>query len=69
MRLKSMYLLDDAGRLIAEVEEILELMKRCVLGTDSGTARLPDNIAAMEAFASRLLGAGLTKKEIDLMAR
>jgi hypothetical protein len=155
-RLKPMYLLDDAGHLIAEVEEILELMKgtdaflgtghispleidalvrrakelkirvavnsvstdmpgipladqrkwadedifmehdfmaltdvphhpaavadvvkqirevgakRCVLGTDSGTVRLPDNIAAMEAFVSRLLDAGLTEKEIDVMTK
>ena len=43
--------------------------ERCVLGTDSGTVRLPDNIAAMEAFVNRLLDAGLTEKEIDLMAK
>jgi hypothetical protein len=52
------------------VKQIREVgAERCVLGTDSGTVRLPDNIAAMEAFVSRLLDAGLTEKEIDVMTK
>ena len=42
---------------------------RCVLGTDSGSVRLPDNVASLENFVSRLLEAGLTEKEIDTMTR
>ena len=42
---------------------------RCVLGTDSGTVRLPDNVASMEDFVNRLLEAGLREKEIDTMTR
>ena len=43
--------------------------ERCVLGTDSGTVRLPDNVAAMESFVGRLLEAGLKEKEIELMTK
>jgi len=44
--------------------------ERCVLGTDSGMARLPDdNVAAIKNFVSRLLEAGLTEKEIELMTK
>ena len=41
--------------------------QRCVLGTDSGTVRLPDNITAMGSFVSRLLEAGVKEKEIEWM--
>ena len=40
-----------------------------LLGMYSGTVRLPENIAAMEPFVSRLLDAGLTGKEIDVMTK
>ena len=43
--------------------------ERCVLGTDSGNMKLPDNVAAMRDFVGRLLEAGITDKEMDLMAR
>lgn len=54
----------------AVVEQIRAVgAERCVLGTDSGIARLPDNVASMEDFVSRLIETGLTDKEIDTMAR
>ncbi len=43
--------------------------ERCVLGTDAGNMKLPDNVGAMRDFVSRLLEAGLTDREIDLMTR
>jgi hypothetical protein len=43
--------------------------ERCVLGTDSGNMRLPDNVGALRDFVTRLMGAGLTEKEIDQMTR
>jgi len=43
--------------------------ERCVLGTDAGNIKLPDNVTAMKEFVGRLMEAGLTDKEIDLMAR
>ena len=43
--------------------------ERCVLGTDAGNMKLPDNVASMRDFVGRLLEAGLTDKEIDLMTR
>jgi microsomal dipeptidase-like Zn-dependent dipeptidase len=41
----------------------------CVLGTDAGSMKLPDNVASMKDFVERLIGAGLTDKEIDVMTR
>jgi hypothetical protein len=41
----------------------------CVLGTDSGNMRLPDNVTALRSFVERLMAAGITEKEIDLMTR
>ena len=43
--------------------------ERCVLGTDSGNMKLPDNVASMKDFLGRLIEAGFTDKEIDLMTR
>jgi hypothetical protein len=43
--------------------------ERCVLGTDAGNMKLPDNVASMIDFVGRLLEAGLTDKEIDFMTR
>jgi predicted metal-dependent phosphotriesterase family hydrolase len=31
--------------------------------------RLPDNVTALRNFVERLMGAGITEKEIDLMTR
>jgi predicted peroxiredoxin len=43
--------------------------ERCVLGTDAGNIKLPDNVTSMRDFITRLIEAGITDKEIDLMAR
>jgi hypothetical protein len=56
------------------VERIVEQIRTvgaewCVLGTDSGNTRLPDNVTALSNFVERLIGAGITDKEIDLMTR
>ena len=56
------------------VERIVEQIRTvgaewCVLGTDSGNTRLPDNVTALSNFVERLMGAGITDKEIDLMTR
>ena len=41
----------------------------CVIATDAGSMQIPDGVSTMKDFVSRLLEAGLTDKEIDLMAR
>jgi hypothetical protein len=56
------------------VERIVDQIRtvgpeRCVLGTDSGNMRLPDNVTALRNFIERLMGAGMTEKEIDRMTR
>jgi hypothetical protein len=43
--------------------------ERCVLGTDAGNMRLPDNVDSLRDYVGRLLSAGLVEKEIDLMTR
>lgn len=43
--------------------------ERCVLGTDAGNIRLPDNVTAMKEFINQLLNAGISEKEIDIMTR
>jgi len=43
--------------------------ERCVLGTDAGNMRLPDNVESLRDYVGRLLAAGLSEKEIDLMTR
>jgi Family of unknown function (DUF6282) len=64
----------DVPHITVPVESIVQQIRtvgpeRCVLGTDSGNMRLPDNVAAMKDWLSRLLQAGLTDKEIDVMGR
>jgi hypothetical protein len=41
----------------------------CMLGTDSGAMKLPDNVTSMKNFIERLTSAGITEKEIDIMTR
>jgi hypothetical protein len=43
--------------------------ERCVLGTDAGSIKLPDNIASMKSFIAHLVEGGLKDNEIDLMTR
>lgn len=43
--------------------------ERCVLGTDAGNVRLPDNVDSLRDYVGRLLSAGLVEKQIDLMTR
>jgi hypothetical protein len=43
--------------------------ERCVLGTDAGNMKLPDHVSGMKDFLARLIEAGITDKEIDLMTR
>ena len=52
------------------VEQIRTIgAERCVLGTDAGNMKLPDNVTAMRDFLSRLIEGGLTEKEIVLITR
>lgn len=43
--------------------------ERCIISTDAGSMKLPQQVDAMRDFVDRLLGAGITDKEIDLMTR
>jgi hypothetical protein len=43
--------------------------EKCVLGTDAGNIKLPDNVTSMKEFIGRLIEAGTTDREIDLMTR
>lgn len=43
--------------------------ERCLIATDAGNMKLPGNVEAIKDFISRLLGAGLKEKEIDIMGR
>jgi len=56
---------------IAVVVEQIHVVgaERCVLGTDAGNVKLPDNVASMKDFVNSLLKAGVTDKEIDVMTR
>jgi len=56
---------------IAVVVEQIHVVgaERCVLGTDAGNVKLPDNVASMKDFVNGLLKAGVTDKEIDVMTR
>lgn len=42
---------------------------QCVLCTDAGNVKIPDNVTALREFIRLLLEAGLTDKEIDVMTR
>ncbi|MFC1910239.1 DUF6282 family protein [Chloroflexota bacterium] len=54
----------------AVVEQIRAVgAERCVLGSDAGNMKLPDNVTAMRDFIGRLIEAGLTEKEIDIMTK
>jgi hypothetical protein len=64
----------DAPHTTTPVTVVLQQIRavgaeRCVIGTDAGQMALPDNVRAMKEFLSRLVEAGLTDKEIDLMTR
>jgi hypothetical protein len=56
---------------IAVVVEQIHVVgaERCVLGTDAGNVKLPDNVASMKDFVNGLLKAGVTDKEVDVMSR
>lgn len=43
--------------------------ERCLIGTDAGNMRLPDNVTALKDFIKRLTEAGLTDKEVDIIGR
>jgi hypothetical protein len=43
--------------------------ERCVIGTDAGSIKLPREVESMRDFLGRLIEAGITDKEIDVMAR
>lgn len=64
----------DAPHQTTPVAVVLEQIRavgaeRCVIGTDAGQLVLPENVRALKEFLSRLVEAGLTDKEIDLMTR
>ncbi len=64
----------DVPHVTVPVERIVEQIRtvgpeRCVLGTDAGNMRLPDNVTALRNFVERLMGAGITEREIDRMTR
>ncbi len=56
------------------IETVVEQIRgvgaeKCILGTDSGIMKLPNNVDALQGFVDRLVQAGLTEKEIDVMGR
>jgi len=54
----------------AVVEQIRAVgAERCLIGTDAGNMKLPDNVNALKDFIGRLIKAGLTDNEIDIIAR
>jgi len=64
----------DVPHVTVPVERIVSQIRtvgaeHCVLGTDSGNMRLPDNPVALRNYVEALMGAGLTEKEIDQMTR
>jgi len=66
--------LSDVPHIRTPITTIVEQVRsvgaeRCVLGTDSGNMKLPDNVTSMKDFVGRLIEAGITDKEIDLMTR
>jgi hypothetical protein len=56
---------------VANIVEQIRIVgaERCVLGTDAGNMKLPDNVEAMKDFVGRLIEGGLADKEVDLMTR
>lgn len=66
--------LTDVPHIRTPITTIVEQIRavgaeRCVIGTDSGSMKLPDNVSSMRDFVGRLIEAGLTDKEIDFMTR
>jgi hypothetical protein len=66
--------LTDVPHIKTSIATIVEQIRsvgaeRCVLGTDAGNMKLPDNVTAMKDFVGRLVEAGITDKQIDLMTR
>jgi hypothetical protein len=64
----------DVPHVTVPVERIVSQIRtvgpeHCVLGTDAGNMRLPDNPVALRNYVEALMGAGLTEKEIDQMTR
>ena len=56
------------------IETIVEQIRtvgaeKCLLATDAGNVKLPRNVEAMRELIDRLLQAGLTEREIDIMGR
>jgi hypothetical protein len=43
--------------------------ERCVIASDAGNMKLPREVESMKDFLGRLIEAGITDQEIDLMAR
>ncbi len=43
--------------------------ERCIIATDAGNMKLPREVESMKDFLGRLTAAGITDREIDLMAR
>lgn len=66
--------LTDVPHIRTPITTIVEQIRavgaeRCVIGTDSGSMKLPDNVSSMKDFVDRLIKAGLSDKEIDLVTR
>jgi len=66
--------LTDVPHVKTPIETIVEQIKtigaeRCVLGTDAGNTKLPRQVESMKDFLNRLLAAGISEKEIELMTK
>lgn len=64
----------DIPHVKTSIETIVTQIKtigaeRCVLGSDAGNVKLPDNVTAMKEFIGQLMKAGISEKEIDIMTR
>jgi hypothetical protein len=64
----------DVPHVTTSINTVVEQIRavgaeRCVLGTDAGNMKLPDNVASMRDFVGRLLEAGVTDREIDVMTK
>jgi predicted metal-dependent phosphotriesterase family hydrolase len=64
----------DVPHVTTSINTVVEQIRavgaeRCVLGTDAGNMKLPDNVASMRDFVGRLIEAGVTDREIDVMTR
>lgn len=66
--------LSEMAHVKTPVESIVHQIRsigaeRCVLGTDTGQMVMPDLIAGMKDFIGKLMAAGITEGELDLMLR